>query len=473
MRTPKLILNIIKYPEDYTGTKSIEIPKNGGSIGRDHLCTASLLDNDRFISGSHCLIHIYGDTYYISDVSTNGTLVNGLRIIKNQPVSIHDGDLIELGLYEIMLSFEMESIRQDIAADIELEKETNDPLLSLSTVMPLSESESESEDSGLETLFMDEQEDGKEKNDPLAHLDFSLEEEETLLHDENEPIKEKNIPYPSRQIQDDSECVLSHFDIPDFIPEDWLGNSLNEDPPSTELEPTEAYVEPSLIVKEERASQSIKQSLQNVHIERKAIETAHPLDWEDLDKPVSLSKEDARTQEHFNISNELGSAFSHGLGVPYNHFIFNTPHFFQQMGSALRMCIDKLQYELLDVEVLKGATRGNIKSENILELMITLNAKNLLSPHELIEQIFDELDEHKIHVQEAIKDMMYAELKTYDPQEFAKKKALESRFIRKKSLWRQYVTFFNGKIKTLNDASPTSIKTKIMNGYKKMHEDDE
>ncbi len=82
MHLNQLTLFITKSPEEYTGSKHIEMPEGGGSLGRNPSNTVSLVDHNRFISGSHCLISIYGDTYYLSDVSTNGTLVNGNKLLK-------------------------------------------------------------------------------------------------------------------------------------------------------------------------------------------------------------------------------------------------------------------------------------------------------------------------------------------------------------------------------------------------------
>ena len=100
MKSNQLVLLITKCPEEYTGSKHIEMPETGGSIGRNLGCTVPLADLNRFISGTHCLISAYGDSFYISDVSTNGILVNGEKTLKNQPVSLFDGDTITLGQYE-------------------------------------------------------------------------------------------------------------------------------------------------------------------------------------------------------------------------------------------------------------------------------------------------------------------------------------------------------------------------------------
>ena len=83
MRLHQLVLYIAKCPEEYTGSKHIEMPENGGSIGRAPGSTLHLIDHNRFISGTHCLLSVYGDTYYISDVSTNGNDARQITLYQN------------------------------------------------------------------------------------------------------------------------------------------------------------------------------------------------------------------------------------------------------------------------------------------------------------------------------------------------------------------------------------------------------
>lgn len=102
----RLVIVISKHPEEYTGAKFVELPDSGGSIGRNPGCSVPLIDHNRYISSTHCLVSIYGDAYYISDVSTNGLIINGNKLLKNQPIPIHEGDTITLGQYELSISVE-------------------------------------------------------------------------------------------------------------------------------------------------------------------------------------------------------------------------------------------------------------------------------------------------------------------------------------------------------------------------------
>lgn len=76
----------------------------GGLIGRSSQCTWILSDDTRKISSKHAIIEFqYGD-FYITDASTNGTKLNGLKIEKNLPMKLKEGDIIELSLYKIIVA---------------------------------------------------------------------------------------------------------------------------------------------------------------------------------------------------------------------------------------------------------------------------------------------------------------------------------------------------------------------------------
>lgn len=71
----------------------------GATIGRASTCDWSLPDPQRHISSRHCEIRFRDGAYWLSDTSTNGTLVN------SEPVQgehkIEQGDLILIGDFEI------------------------------------------------------------------------------------------------------------------------------------------------------------------------------------------------------------------------------------------------------------------------------------------------------------------------------------------------------------------------------------
>lgn len=68
------------------------------NIGRDAK-RANLVLNEKFISGVHCSIQYNSadKTYIVTDHSTNGTFINGIRLQKDYPVACQPGTIVLLG----------------------------------------------------------------------------------------------------------------------------------------------------------------------------------------------------------------------------------------------------------------------------------------------------------------------------------------------------------------------------------------
>jgi FHA domain/Bacterial PH domain len=68
-------------------------------IGRDPQATLSLLDSRSTVSWRHARIDLRGGTARIEDLdSTNGTYLNGHRLVKGKPAPLHLQDVIQFGL---------------------------------------------------------------------------------------------------------------------------------------------------------------------------------------------------------------------------------------------------------------------------------------------------------------------------------------------------------------------------------------
>ncbi|MGO8673534.1 MAG: FHA domain-containing protein [Capsulimonadaceae bacterium] len=67
------------------------------SFGRRADCTI-VLRNDPYVSGTHAQIVGEGEAFHLIDVgSTNGTLLNGERLVPNHPVTLSRGDEVVIG----------------------------------------------------------------------------------------------------------------------------------------------------------------------------------------------------------------------------------------------------------------------------------------------------------------------------------------------------------------------------------------
>ncbi|EGQ9053788.1 FHA domain-containing protein [Vibrio parahaemolyticus] len=497
MQTHQLVLFISKCPEEYTGAKHIEMPEGGGSVGRAPSCTLSLTDHNRFISGTHCLISVYGDTFYISDVSTNGTMVNGNKILKNQPISIVDGDVVSLGQYEIGVALEHISAVQDIAADIAPERVSNDPLVNLGEAVV----EEEEKVGSLEDLFMETKQDGVNTDDPIAHLKFSMQrEDDYLIRDveKPEPAPAKTIEN-TRQVVDDSFSIHSEFDIPNLIPEDWLGGvatSKESVEPAAEQAKQAAFIpedfahtkpvspQASVVQPDVNQPQQPQYEAPLNHATSNVTQRAEPVSqkWEEVTQafvpsaqPTQPETKAKEAQQGF-VSNEslaiesaahssdIGKAFYEGLGISNPDLISNEALLFKQMGACLRLCIDNLQKDLHEVESLKGEQGLSEADSNLAELMLTLNSQNLLSPNELVEQMLDELNDHQIIFNKALNELLIEQSETNDPVTFANDVASKSMFTTKSKLWGEYLEFYANNRRQMNE---TSLKGLIKKNYTK------
>ena len=497
MQTHQLVLFISKCPEEYTGAKHVEMPEGGGSVGRAPSCILPLTDHNRFISGTHCLISVYGDTYYISDVSTNGTMVNGNKILKNQPVSIVDGDVISLGQYEIGVSLEHVTAAQDIATDIAPERVSNDPLVNLGEAVV----EEEEKVGALEDLFMETKQDDVNTDDPIAHLKFSMQrEDDHLIRDVEKPEPAKAKPIENtRQVVDDSFSIHSEFDIPNLIPEDWLGGTATSKAsvaPAAEqtkqsafipkdfaqtdaVPPQTSRVEPEVTQPQQpqyqaplgQATSNVAQRAEPVgqkweEVTQAFIPSAQPTQPETqaTENQVGFVSNDSLGAESATHSSDIGKAFYEGLGISNPDLISNEALLFKQMGTCLRLCIDNLQKDLHEVESLKGEQGLSEADSNLAELMLTLNSQNLLSPNELVEQMLDELNDHQIIFNKALNELLIEQSETNDPVTFANDVASKSMFTTKSKLWGEYLEFYANNRRQMNE---TSLKGLIKKNYTK------
>jgi type VI secretion system FHA domain protein len=80
----------------------------GGSIGRSADNDWALPDPARFLSGHHARIHFRHGLFLLEDTSTNGTYLNDSSdpIPKQTPCELHNGDILRLGEYEIVVSID-------------------------------------------------------------------------------------------------------------------------------------------------------------------------------------------------------------------------------------------------------------------------------------------------------------------------------------------------------------------------------
>jgi type VI secretion system protein ImpI len=99
------------------GPLSVSIKgKRGLDIGRDPYLDWTLPDPSRFISGRHCEVRWRDGGYWLHDISTNGTFMNGADSRLKAPHRLRNGDRFVIGQYVIATTLEEEAVQPGEAA---------------------------------------------------------------------------------------------------------------------------------------------------------------------------------------------------------------------------------------------------------------------------------------------------------------------------------------------------------------------
>src|SRR3954471_19609594 len=78
----------------------------GLDIGRDQYLDWTLPDPSRLISGKHCEVRFHDNAYFLHDVSTNGTFMNGADSRLKAPHQLRNGDRFAIGQYIIVATID-------------------------------------------------------------------------------------------------------------------------------------------------------------------------------------------------------------------------------------------------------------------------------------------------------------------------------------------------------------------------------
>jgi len=91
------------------GPLSVSIQgKRGIDIGRDQYLDWTLPDPSRFISGKHCEVRWHDGGYWLHDISTNGTFLDGADSRLKVPHRLRNGDRFAIGHYIIVATIDGE-----------------------------------------------------------------------------------------------------------------------------------------------------------------------------------------------------------------------------------------------------------------------------------------------------------------------------------------------------------------------------
>jgi type VI secretion system FHA domain protein len=98
--------------------RSVQMHGAGLTLGRGSENDVELPDPDRMLSKRHCAIEDHNGSIIAVDMSTNGTFLNyGKLPLGTIPTPLHDGDILSLGSYEIMVSISADGVKSNVLAD--------------------------------------------------------------------------------------------------------------------------------------------------------------------------------------------------------------------------------------------------------------------------------------------------------------------------------------------------------------------
>jgi type VI secretion system protein ImpI len=99
-----IIENLDRLPDG--GPVRVQVEGRGLDIGRDQHLDWTLPDPSRHVSSKHCEIRFRDDNYWLHDVSTNGTFVNGAQFRLDAPHLLRSGDRLSIGQYIVAVEIE-------------------------------------------------------------------------------------------------------------------------------------------------------------------------------------------------------------------------------------------------------------------------------------------------------------------------------------------------------------------------------
>ena len=76
--------------------------RRGAMIGRSPTCDWSLPDPRNYVSSRHCEVAYVDGSYLVTDISTNGTFLNGAPDRMAEPRRVAPGDMFLIGQYEVV-----------------------------------------------------------------------------------------------------------------------------------------------------------------------------------------------------------------------------------------------------------------------------------------------------------------------------------------------------------------------------------
>lgn len=435
-------ISVVKSPDEVQLSKVCQVfTERGGSIGRGEGNTWVIDDPERFISSTHTQIIYDNGQYYLSDVSTNGTFLNGAAepIGNGNRVLLNNGDNFSLGDYEF--SVNIASASEGSYADT-----SNDPFAA-----------AEFSDHGPHDTFADPLSDYAlgEYADPFSNAgamhaasDVSeivsaknSEETDPLAMLDNAGRQEFHNPFMEHQAMssqaDNAEAMQQAVAWPNVIPDDWDQDIDTTQPaaapvpakpptPKPEAKPTSPGVLEKLQASENRREaleieneqllseiMRLKQKLKN---QKQAPQQSN--------QPVRGGKVDQTLLDAMGLGDwELSAAKKAEISATVGQLVRESIAGLMQSLGFRKKIKEEFRINVTTIQpVENNPLKFSANIEDALENMFIKENKAYMKPLEAVREGFRGISEHQIAVLAGIQAAFRGMIERLDPE------ALEKRF---------------------------------------------
>lgn len=428
-----LLITITKSPDNAQLTEASKtFSEQGGSIGRSAENNWILPDPDKFLSGSHSQISCENGQYFLTDLSTNGTFMNGAvePMGKNNKIQLKDGDRFSLGDYELQVSLwgAESSEANNIMAD------SSDPFGSPDASFNDAPANMDSPfgdaagyiPSAAEPLFSTE----AEETDPLAALD--------KMGQSNDNIPQSDVFGAS--YSDQSNAVNQQVNWPDSIqenaggiPDDWDDDALSASPPSPMGEvPEPAFnTTPSDI---ENKQQSLEQSNEKIQAEldalkqqlasqqiaanRRASAAKKPVKQAAVAKPIAKASSADKTMiETMGLSGKnLTDAQIQNISQVVGEMVRETVSGMMKVLSSRSSIKNEFRMNVTTIQpVENNPLKFSANIDDALENMFIKEGDSYKKPVDAVREGFEGIAEHQVAIIAGIRSAFSGVMERFNP----------------------------------------------------------
>ena len=458
-----ITISIIKSPANVTNPHtSMVFAENGGTIGRANNNVWVLDDPERFMSSRHSQVTCENGQYYLTDLSTNGTFLNGSPepIGKGNKVALNDGDVFSLSDYEFQVNLEESDIFSSGSPfsfvpetpGIEVDYLENDTGQS----DPFGASVN-AHVSTAEPLFA-----GFEETDPLAALD-----------------KANGAGFSQESYSDNAEAINhAAHDWPNpvaeagVIPDDWDDEVLVADEVrSTEqVAPVVPPVQKQKPVSQYQAHAVSNDIINQLEAENRLLQEENKKLQADVDL---LAKQIRIKQKKPNSATAIDHLLIEAMGLAGKNLTEERMmEISQTVGELMRETISGLMQVLTSRSTVKNEFRMNVTTiqpvennplkfsatvEDALDNMFIRDSQAYKGPTESVREGFQSIAEHQVAILAGIRAAFRGVITRFDPitleQRFEKyRKAGLLQMVNKGKNWDSYKEYYNELVNDMDNS---------------------